>query len=72
MLKKESIPFIYCETGFQKGNKRNTYFPELTELLETYGYYFFGLYQMDYHDWHRGNHLGNALYVHKSIFPKQF
>jgi FkbM family methyltransferase len=71
MLQDGRICFVYCEVGFQKMNKRNTYFAELSEILEKYGYYFFGMYQMDYHDWHRGNHLGNALYVHKNIFPQQ-
>ncbi len=68
MLQRGDISFVYCEVGFQKTNKRNTSFSELTELLETYNYYFFGLYQMDSHDWRRGNHLGNALYVHQSVF----
>lgn len=68
MLQNGSISFVYCETGFQKTNQRNTYFPELTEHLSRHGYYFFGLYQMDYHDWKRGNGLGNALYIHQSVF----
>ena len=69
MLRNGNVSFIYCETGFQKSNLRNTYFPELCEYLAEKGYYFFGLYQMDYHDWKRGNHLGNALFVHLSVFP---
>jgi len=69
MLGKNAVSFIFCETGFQKQNKRNTYFPQLTEYLAPKGYYFFGLYQMDYHDWKRGNNLGNALFVHSSVFP---
>jgi hypothetical protein len=69
MMRKEAISLIYCETGFQQSNKCNTYFPELTEFLASQNYYFFGLYQVDYHDWKRGNHLANALYVHKSVFP---
>jgi FkbM family methyltransferase len=68
MMRNGTISFIYCETGFQQGNQRNTYFPELTEHLAKFGYYFFGLYQMDYHDWKRGNGLGNALYIHNSVF----
>lgn len=70
MLQSGNISFVYCETGFQKGNQRNTYFPELTEFLAAYGYYFFALYKMDYHDWKNGNGLGNALYIHKTVFKQ--
>lgn len=70
MLQSGNISFVYCETGFQKTNERNTYFPDLTEYLSNHDYYFFGLYQMDYHDWERGNGLGNALYVHKPVFQR--
>jgi FkbM family methyltransferase len=70
MLADGAIPLIYCETGFQSCNQRNTYFPTLVEFLEARNYYFFGLYQMDYHDWERGNHLGNALFVHKGAFRR--
>jgi FkbM family methyltransferase len=68
MLRSGHISFVYCETGFQQTNQRNTYFPTLTEYLAQRDYYFFGLYQMDYHDWKRGNGLGNALYIHKTVF----
>jgi FkbM family methyltransferase len=68
MLQSGRISLVYCETGFQKTNQRNTFFPQLTEHLSKHDYYFFGLYQMDYHDWKRGNGLGNALYIHKSVF----
>jgi FkbM family methyltransferase len=68
MLRNGHISFVYCETGFQQTNQRNTYFPTLTEYLAQRDYYFFGLYQMDYHDWKRGNGLGNALYIHKTVF----
>lgn len=68
MMRKGAIPFIYCETGFQRSNKRNTHFADLTDFLAAEEYYFFGLYQVDFHDWKSGNNLGNALYVHKSVF----
>ncbi|MEQ1798595.1 MAG: FkbM family methyltransferase [Lacibacter sp.] len=68
MMQQGNISFIYCETGFQQSNQRNTYFPVLTEFLAAQDYYFFGLYQVDYHDWKRGNGLGNALYIHKAVF----
>ncbi len=70
MLQNGHISFVYCETGFQQSNQRNTYFPELTEFLSKHDYYFFGLYQMDYNDWKRGNGLGNALYIHKTVFQQ--
>ena len=70
MMSKGNISFIYCETGFQKQNTRNTYFAELTEFLGTQDYYFYGLYQIDQHDWIRGNGLGNALYMHKEVFQQ--
>ncbi len=69
MMQQGKIAFIYCETGFQSSNQRNTYFPVLTEFLAERDYYFFGLYNTDYHDWKRGNHLSNALYIHQSVFP---
>lgn len=69
MMQQGKIAFIYCETGFQSSNQRNTYFPVLTEFLAAREYYFFGLYQTDYHDWKQGNHLSNALYIHQSVFP---
>jgi len=69
MLQSGRISFVYCETGFQNTNQRNTYLPVLTEYLAASDYYFFGLYQVDYHDWKRGNGLGNALFVHRSVFP---
>ena len=71
MLRSGNISFVYCETGFQQTNQRNTYFPVLTEYLSQHNYFFFGLYQMDYHDWERGNGLGNALYIHKSVFRQK-
>jgi FkbM family methyltransferase len=70
MMKQGKISFIYCETGFQKQNTRNTYFAELTEFLAAQHYYFYGLYQVEHHDWIRGNGLGNALYIHVSVFPQ--
>ena len=70
MIKAGKISFIYCETGFMKQNTRNTYFAELTEFLAAQQYYFFGLYDIDYHDWLRGNSFGNALYIHVSVFPQ--
>jgi FkbM family methyltransferase len=69
MLQNGRISFVYCETGFQNTNKRNTYLPILTDYLADKDYYFFGLYQVDHHDWKRGNGLGNALFVHRSLFP---
>jgi FkbM family methyltransferase len=66
MMEKTSISMIYCETGFQDSNQRNTSFTELTKFLENKGYFFFGLYQVDYSDWKNGNNYGNALYVHKN------
>jgi FkbM family methyltransferase len=70
MLQNGSISFVYCEVGFQSSNQRNTYFPMLTDFFAARDYYFFGLYQMDYHDWVGGNGLGNALYIHKSVFQR--
>jgi FkbM family methyltransferase len=69
MLQSGRISFVYCETGFQKANPRNTYLADLTEYLAIRDYYFFGLYQIDHHDWKRGNGLGNSLFVHRSVFP---
>ena len=68
LLDEGKIHFIYCEVGFQKTNKRNTNLGEMIAFLESKQYYFYALYQLDAHDWKSGNHLGNALFVHKSKF----
>jgi FkbM family methyltransferase len=69
MLDKGNISFVYSEIGFHENNNRNTYLAKLTEFLEPFDFYFFGLYHVDNHDWMRGNGLGNALFVHKSVYP---
>lgn len=69
LLDTGAVDFIYCEVGFQKTNNRNTSFEEIISFLELKQYYFYSLYQIDAHDWKAGNHLANALFVHKSIFP---
>ena len=69
LLDVGQVSFIYCEVGFQKSNNRNTSFYEIISFLELKEYYFYALYQIDSHDWKAGNHLANALFVHKSIFP---
>lgn len=69
MLNDGRIKFIYCEVGFQQINSRNTPFQQIVAFLEEKQYYFYALYQIDSHDWKNGNHLGNALFVHKNSFP---
>jgi FkbM family methyltransferase len=69
MLDERKISFVYCEVGFMKSNNRNTYFAELTEYLAAKNYFFYSLYQLDAHDWHNGNHLGNALFINRDIYP---
>jgi FkbM family methyltransferase len=69
LVDEGEIRFIYCEVGFQKTNKRNTNLEEMIAFLESKQYYFYALYQLGAHDWKSGNHLGNALFVHKSKFP---
>lgn len=69
MLNQRKISFVYCEVGFMKSNNRNTNLAELTEYLAAKNYFFYGLYQLDAHDWYNGNHLGNALFVNKDIYP---
>ena len=69
MLDDGSISFIYAEVGFQSQNTRNTRFKELIHFLEPRGFLFYALYQLDAHDWNTGNHLGNALFVHRNIYP---
>ncbi len=69
MLREGNISFVYCETGFTKSNKRNTNFSELSDYLAAKDYFFYALYQVDAHDWKNGNHLANALFIHKRVFP---
>jgi len=66
MLSENRVSFIYCETGFLKQNKRNTYFADLTEWLAEKDYHFNGLYQLVSNGF--STEFGNALFVHKSIF----
>lgn len=63
------ISFIYSEVGFQSENNRNTLLGELIDFLEPKDYLFYALYQLDPHDWKNKNHLGNALFVHKNVYP---
>lgn len=69
LLEQGRVSFVYCETGFQQKNTRNTYFGDLNTFLNDKGYWFFGFYQTGYHDWIRGNGFSNALFVHPSVFP---
>ncbi len=66
MLNEKRVSFIYCETGFLKDNKRNTYFADLTEWLAKKDYHFNGLYQLVSNGF--STEFGNALFVHKSVF----
>ena len=68
MLKQKAIKAILLECGFQSVNKRNTNFSDLVLFLENYDYYFYSLYDTDAHDFLRGNHLSNAMFVSKSVF----
>jgi FkbM family methyltransferase len=68
-ISEKKVSFIYCEVGFNESNTRNTSFEKLTTYLAERDYYFYALYHIDSHDWKQGNHLANALYIQKSIFP---
>lgn len=68
LLLNGNISFIYAEVGFQSSNKRNTPFKDLTDFLEKEGFFFYALYQIDDHDWMKGNHLGNALFINRNIY----
>jgi FkbM family methyltransferase len=69
LLDEKRISFIYCEVGFNESNQRNTSFALLTSFLEAKGYFFYAMYQIDSHGWKNGNHLANALFIQKDIFP---
>lgn len=69
MLAQKHISFIYCEVGFNTTNGRNTGFETLCNFLEKRDYFFYALYQIDSHDWKAGNHLANALFIQKDVFP---
>lgn len=66
LLNEKRVSFIYCEIGFLKQNKRNTYFADLTEWLAERDYHFNGLYQLVSNGF--STEFGNALFVHKSVF----
>lgn len=65
------ISFIYAEVGFNKRDNRHTSFQSINDLLQDYGYLFFGLYQLAGHAWKNGGYYGNALFVHEKVYnPK--
>lgn len=69
LLAEKKISFIYCEVGFNETNQRNTNLEKVTNYLAKRDYFFYALYQIDSHDWKSGNHLANALYIQKAVYP---
>ena len=68
-LEGRRIKYILCEVGFTKVDGNHSYFPPITDFLESYGYTFVGFYEMSnlnhYHRWHIT--YANALYACPSL-----
>jgi FkbM family methyltransferase len=66
MITNNRIMTIYCEVGFNRKNKRHTYFEIINQYLYEKNYSFYGLYDVSDSGIHNGTNLGNALYIHNS------
>ncbi|MEQ9303259.1 MAG: FkbM family methyltransferase [Marinoscillum sp.] len=65
ILKERKVGAVYCECGFSENNNRNTYFSSICQFLESYEYFFYGLYGIRHNQFKRNTHYANALFVHK-------
>jgi FkbM family methyltransferase len=71
-LQNQRATVILCEAGFMKQNTRNTYFVDLHEKLESYGYALFGMYEMGHIGFKKGKHYGNLLYVSRKFRETEY
>lgn len=63
MIGNSKIGSIYCEVGFSKSNKRNTYINDVFEFLGERGFEFYGLYDMYNKHLRKGSDFGSVFFV---------
>lgn len=67
LLNSGKVSAIVCEAGFVRSNTRNTYFGDINDILDGYGYALFGIYEMGHLGFKKGFHYGNLLYLSKDF-----
>jgi FkbM family methyltransferase len=72
LLKSGKVAAIICEAGFMRSNPRNTYFGDINDILEQYGYALFGIYEMGHIGFIKGKHYGNLLYISKKYRENEY
>jgi FkbM family methyltransferase len=65
-LSNQLIDFLYVEVGFSKEDKQHTYWTDVIQIMEYYGYSFSGLFEKCYVPDMR-IHYANALFSSKEI-----
>lgn len=63
MLKAGAIKAIYCETSFNRNDKMHTYINDLNDLVNDYGYFFYGIYGISNASIKVDRNYGNVLYI---------
>lgn len=63
-LSYQIIDLLYVEVGFEKKDKQHTYFGDVVEFLEGYGYFFCGLFESSYG-------LDKKLYYANALFMSE-
>lgn len=64
MIAAGKIRAIFCEVGFDKSNKRNTFLNDVLNFTSDRGFQFYGLYDMFNKTLVNGSDFGSALFVH--------
>lgn len=69
-ISENRIKLILCEVGFTDRNNRNTPFHELNKFMNSYNYWFYGLYETSLIQLKTGKHYGNALFISQSAIKE--
>jgi hypothetical protein len=64
MISAGKIRAIFCEVGFDRSNKRNTYLNDVIDFTNDQGFRFYGLYDMFNKTLVNGSEYGSALFVY--------
>lgn len=67
LLKDKKIKSVLCEVALSKKNARNTQLDDIISYLETYDYFFVGLYDTNVNYYNQGLAYSNALFILKTI-----
>lgn len=63
MMGNSKIGSVFCEVGFRKSNKRNTYINDVFDFLGEHGFEFYGLYDMYNKHLVKGSDFGSVFFV---------